>query len=78
MNIYCIFDNVAKEFGSLFLQQNNDSAVRSFKSMFHVEQKTPLNPSDFDLYLLGTFDIVNGNISPLHDLVYRGVDISEV
>ena len=28
MNLYSVYDNVAKEFGSPFLQQNNESATR--------------------------------------------------
>ena len=73
MNLYSVYDNVAKEFGSPFLQQNNESATRSFKYMFN--EKKEVSPSDFDLYLLGTFNIVTGSIEPLHDLVFRGVDL---
>ena len=54
VNIYTIYDVVAKECGPIFQSKNHDVAVRAFKSL--ISDTPNVNVSDYDLYCLGEFD----------------------
>lgn len=63
--IYVVRDVVTGQFGALKLFVNEASALRDFKTLL---LNNP-NFSDFELYKLGTYDIVTGSIVS-HDATF--------
>ena len=63
VNIYTIYDVVAKECGPIFQSKNHDVAVRAFKSL--ISETPNVNVSDYDLYCLGEFDTERCSFVPL-------------
>lgn len=63
VNIYTIYDSVAKEAGPIFQSKNHDVAVRAFKSLISDTPNVKL--SDYDLYCLGEFDTEKCSFVPL-------------
>ena len=76
VNIYTIYDSVAKECGPIFQSKNHDVAVRAFKSL--ISDTPNVNVSDFDLYYLGEFDTETCSLVPLEVPFTIPVDNSEV
>ena len=56
VNVYTIYDSVAKECGPIFQAKNHDVAVRAFKSLICDNLDNHINVTDYDLYCLGLFD----------------------
>ena len=56
VNVYTIYDVVAKECGPIFQAKNHDVAVRAFKSLISENLDVHINVHDYDLYCLGEFD----------------------
>ena len=54
VNVYTIYDVVAKECGPIYQAKNHDVAVRAFKSL--ISETPNVNVLDYDLYCLGEFD----------------------
>ena len=54
VNIYTIYDTVAKECGPIYQAKNHDVAVRAFRSL--ISDTPNVNALDYDLYCLGEFD----------------------
>ena len=54
VNIYTIYDSVAKECGPIFQAKNHDVAVRAFHSL--MAETSNVMSTDYDLYCLGEFD----------------------
>ena len=63
VNIYTIYDTVAKECGHIFQSKNHDVAVRAFRSL--ISDTPNVNPLDYDLYCLGEFDTEKCSFVPL-------------
>lgn len=61
LEIYSMFDRVAGQYGSPFLQNNQGEAKRKFN---YVVLQTPMVAGDLDLFLIGYFDTETGIISP--------------
>lgn len=63
VNLYAVRDVVAAVFLTPFTSQNNQTAERMFRNMIQSEGNSlNQNPQDFDLYLVGDFDPVDGQI----------------
>ena len=63
VNIYTIYDSVAKECGPIFQAKNHDVAVRSFHSL--MAETSNVISTDYDLYCLGEFDTEKCSFVPL-------------
>ena len=75
VNIYTIYDVVAKECGPIFQSKNHDVAVRAFKSL--ISDTPNVSVSDYDLYCLGEFDTERCSFVPLEVPFTIPVDNSE-
>ena len=63
VNIYTIYDSVAKECGAIYQAKNHEVAVRAFRSL--ISDTPNVNVSDYDLYCLGEFDTEKCSFVPL-------------
>ena len=63
VNIYTIYDVVAKECGPIFQAKNHDVAVRAFHSL--MAETSNVMSTDYDLYCLGEFDTEKCSFVPL-------------
>lgn len=64
INIYTVFDKVAKQCSSPILLENDDVAIR----FFNLEVKAKVDPScaeDYEIYQIGVFDSKQGHLVPL-------------
>lgn len=61
VNLYSVFDSVAKEYGPLFYCKNGEVAQRAFHELIDGTS----SPSDYELSYLGTFDTEIGTIDPV-------------
>lgn len=68
VNVYTIYDVVAKECGPIFQSKNHDVAIRAFNSL--LSETSNVDVSDFDLYCLGEFDTEKCSFVPL-DVPFR-------
>lgn len=71
LKIYSIRDSKGEMFNTPFFQKTHGEAERSFRNVVKDERSLPSQyPEDFDLYYLGEFDDVTGQIqaldTPLH------------
>lgn len=65
MNIYSLFDRKLKEFGNLLLANNDQSIRRSARDGIPGSgTMMEKHPADFEIRLLGTFDMDTGQIVP--------------
>lgn len=76
VNIYTIYDSVAKECGPIYQAKNHDVAVRAFKSL--ISDTPNVKVSDYDLYCLGEFDTEKCSFVPVEVPFTIPVDNSEV
>ncbi len=70
VNVYTIYDVVAKECGPIFQAKNHDVAVRAFKSLISENLDVHINVHDYDLYCLGEFDNEKCSFVPL-DVAFK-------
>ena len=63
VNIYTIYDSVAKECGPIYQAKNHDVAVRAFHSL--MSETSNVLSTDYDLYCLGEFDTEKCSFVPL-------------
>lgn len=75
LKMFAIHDSVAQQYAPPFVMPNQGTAVRAFVGLCtDQDSRISANPSDFDLYELGTFDdetcIVE--LEPLPVLVQAG------
>ena len=63
VNIYTIYDTVAKECGPIYQAKNHDVAVRAFRSL--ISDTPNVNALEYDLYCLGEFDTEKCSFVPL-------------
>ena len=79
VNIYTIYDTVAKECGPIYQAKNHDVAVRAFKSL--ISDTPNVNVSDYDLYCLGEFDTEARSFVPVDNygrLVIENLEENDV
>lgn len=72
INLYTVNDKIAKVHTSPMAILNDDVAMRIMKNC--VEDKThnyALNPGDYDLYKIGTFDDTTSEIATEYTLVCK-------
>lgn len=65
MRLYCLYDRVAEECGNVFEQKNNALALRLFDR--YLKDHPAINPDDYQLLFLGTFDRELGVIEAVPD-----------
>lgn len=76
MNVYSIRDNTAEYFGAPFIARNQGEAVRSFTGAVN-DTRNPDNlmakhPSEYALYLVGTWDETTGRIIAADAVTFVG------
>lgn len=64
LSLYSICDSKT-QFTDIFVAQNEPAAVRQFGQFYHNVTLIKQNPADFNLYFLGDFDNVSGQIDAL-------------
>ena len=77
MEIYSVFDEASKAFGTPFFMQNNAMALRAFSDLVNDPQSSiNKHPSDYKLYKIGTFNDENANIksSEIPELIVHASD----
>ncbi len=62
VNIYTIFDVVAKECGPIYQAKNDGVAYRAFKSL--IGDTPNVKVDDYDIYCLGEFDTESRSFVP--------------
>lgn len=56
LNMYCLKDEVMKDFGGIMLFQNDGVAMRALKTAVNQDGSVyKTSPNDFTLYCLGSF-----------------------
>lgn len=65
VNIYTIYDILAKECGPIFQAKNDDVAVRAFYSLLSDTPNTMAN--EYEIYCLGEFDTEARSFVPVDD-----------
>ena len=58
--LYSIYDSVAEEFGPIFEAGNDSVALRAKKGL--LKQVDPSMLAEFDLYCVGEYEIVAGEV----------------
>lgn len=79
MVIISVFDSCACRFSALGIEQNVQTAKRGFRNAIIEAQDNPeslyfTNPADFELFMLGEFDLDSGRINALEEpeCIYKG------
>lgn len=78
MNIYTILDTKSKGYGLPFYAKNDATVIRTIKnSMISQQSEYSMNPEDFILFKIGTYDQDSGvlEVTP-HETVSKLIDIS--
>lgn len=70
-NLYSVYDSVSEEFGPIFHAKNEAVAKRAVTNILHDGVKA----NDYDLYMLGTYDVDTGVIVPSKSYVCNVIDI---
>lgn len=59
--LYCIYDTIGTVYGVPMASLNNGTALRHFENTAEFKN----NPTDYKLYLIGSFDIVDGTLEQI-------------
>lgn len=74
--VYCVKDNKVGFQPNLLIEQNDSSAVRGFSYAINNEGLMNYSPADFDLYKIGSFNVVSGIFeSGIPELVVSGSSV---
>lgn len=78
--VYIVRDNCADNYLNPFTAINNDVAIRMFANSFQDNRSAMAsNPGDFDLYRIGHYDRLVGEIIPENKVIIaRGTDYAVV
>lgn len=60
VNYYCMYDNIAEDYGPLFGSKNDVTALRTYDSSFTKDSRIPME--DYDLYKIIAIDTETGRI----------------
>lgn len=63
--VYSIYDKVAENYGSPFCSLNDATATRQFNHQ--VNNNALAEPTDFELYCLGSFEVSSAKLSVLSE-----------
>ena len=63
--LYAVKDLVAGEFGPIFIENNDASALRMCQEMFRKNDTMRIHASDYAIYRLGLWDVTTGVITPV-------------
>lgn len=77
-NLYAMRDSATREFLSVTVDKNDDSAIRNFDYAVLNNPQLRFMPSDFALYKLGSYDSDSGKIESIPPEVIRLGTESEV
>lgn len=79
-NLYSIYDQKTRIFDAPFLSENDQAAQRMFERISNNIQLIKENPSDFDLYYVGTFDGEDGQLKPTKTVqkIVNGLSFTEI
>lgn len=77
-NLYAMRDSATREFLSVTVDKNDDSAIRNFDYAVLNTPQLRFMPSDFALYKLGSYDSDSGKIESIPPEVIRLGTESEV
>lgn len=75
MNVYAVYDDKAKSFGTPFYIQTDGMARRLFCDQVQDDNRPSLlhdHPEDFSLYRVGSFDSDSGHVKPEPQPVFLG------
>lgn len=75
VNLYSVFDILAKEYGPVFQAKNDAVASRNFKNFF-IDNAVS-NPEEYQLWQLGEYDVDEGVITPVKAIVALDTKESE-
>lgn len=76
LNIYAVKDTVVGEMGNPFYLNNDEMAKRSFKNAINngTDIQLKLNYADTQLYKIGTWDTVTGEIESNVEFIMNGTE----
>lgn len=74
MELYCVYDKVAEEYGPVFEQSNDGCAIRTMRKQFIKENEIE---KDFVLIHLGTHDKKDGKINSEEPTILNWIPKSE-
>lgn len=72
--IYSVRDNLSEEYAPPFVSKNDAVAVRQYRDLIRSQK---LNPDEFGLYFLGTYETEFGVIESLLPTLVNNSDIDE-
>lgn len=74
IGMFSIYDKRSQTFGNVFCHQNDKTAKRYFTSEMSKLDKADYPVEDYDLYLVGFYDITDGVVYPSKLLLINAVD----
>lgn len=79
-NLYSIYDQKTRIFDAPFLSETDQAAQRMFERISNNVPVIKDNPSDFDLYYVGTFDGEDGQLKPTNTVqkIINGLSFTEI
>ena len=78
LKIYTVYDNLGQSANAPFIELNDETAIRRFRSQASTVDYLKENIGDYDLYCVGTFDDVNIKVKSISTgsfVVVRGSDL---
>lgn len=73
MQIFAIYDHVARTYTTPFFQHNKEMAIRAFGNMTSNDQtQYGQNPEDYTLWHIGEYDDETADITPMKDNLIHG------
>lgn len=78
LNLYSVFDDVAKSFGQPFPESSDATAARGFHYACKNENSFLfVSPQDFSLWRVGEFNEKTGEFTSYKEKVVDGIDNAE-
>lgn len=74
MELYCVYDKVAEEYGPVFEQSNDGCAIRIMRKQFIKDGEIE---KDFVLVHLGTHDKISGTIKSEEPTILNWIPTGE-
>lgn len=68
--LYSVYDKKAESFGVPFASPNDATAIRIVQNTARTpETNINMNPEDYLLYSVALFDMENGEVEPLYNMI---------
>lgn len=73
--LVALYDRVTEAFAPIMTCHTRGEAIRSFRQECQ-NRESPINknPTDYELYVLGSYDETTGKIEPLNERIARAED----